>query len=291
MGADAQGINLSYALRTILPLAMVAGCLTLEVMPLLSSSNEQQEPAGQLLQRVVDHELQDAEQDQPLWKYDRTIKKSGHESVRRVIETRQGDLDRLISMDGKPLSNEQQEKENKRLHSLVTDTEQAKRMQRDREQDAKRAGRLVAALPKATISRYGARRGNVVELDFEPNPNFHSNSRDTEVLRAMSGTVLVDSSQKRIAQIDGQLTKPVKFGGGLLGHLDKGGTFHVKQSEVQPGRWETIRLIVHMRGKALLFRTVNVEEDEVRTNFEQVPNNLTLAQAAEKLNQTSSAGR
>jgi hypothetical protein len=28
---------------------------------------------------------------------------------------------------------------------------------------------------------------------------------------------------------------PVKFGGGLLGHLDTGGHFYVEQEEVQPG--------------------------------------------------------
>jgi hypothetical protein len=36
------------------------------------------------------------------------------------------------------------------------------------------------------------------------------------------------------AAFDGYLTQAVKFGFGLLGHLDKGGHFEVKQAEVVP---------------------------------------------------------
>ena len=282
-------VKRGYALR-ILPLLAITCCFTLELAPVRCSSDPLQETAKQLLQKVVDRELRDAQEDHSLWTYDRTTRQSGHAIVKKVMETRQGDIERLISMDGKPLTYEQQEKEKKRLQSLLADPKAAKNLQKDRDQDAKRAQHLLGALPSATIASYGARRGNIIELRFEPNPAFHSTSHETEVLHSMSGTILVDSSQNRIAQIDGQIVKPVKFGGGLLGHLDKGGTFHVIQSQVQPGHWETTKLIVHMRGKALLFRTVNVEQDESRTNFEQMPGDLSLAQAVKKLKETSSAG-
>jgi hypothetical protein len=79
----------------------------------------------------------------------------------------------------------------------------------------------------------------------------------------------------------------VKFGGGLLGHLDKGGEFHVKQSEVSPGYWEITLLHVNMHGKALFFKTIVVQENEIRTNFQRVPDNLTLSEAAEQLQKQS----
>jgi hypothetical protein len=79
----------------------------------------------------------------------------------------------------------------------------------------------------------------------------------------------------------------VKFAGGLLGHLDKGGEFHVKQSEVAPGYWEITLLHVNMHGKALFFKTVAVQENEMRTDFQRVPANMTLAEAAEQLQKRS----
>lgn len=52
----------------------------------------------------------------------------------------------------------------------------------------------------------------------------------------------------------------VKFGGGLLGHLDADGQFYVKQEEGQPGYWELAVLNVDLKGRALLFKTISVQE-------------------------------
>jgi hypothetical protein len=65
----------------------------------------------------------------------------------------------------------------------------------------------------------------------------------------------VDTKQERLAGFNGHLMEDVKFGGGLLGHLDKGGKFEVRQTEEAPGQWEvTVLVVVDMKGKALLFR-------------------------------------
>jgi hypothetical protein len=76
----------------------------------------------------------------------------------------------------------------------------------------------------------------------------------------------------------------VTFGGGLLGHLDKGGKFEVRQEEVAPGEWEMTVLGVDMKGKALLFKTLGVQETENHSDFQRVPDDLTLAEAAGILN-------
>jgi hypothetical protein len=70
--------------------------------------------------------------------------------------------------------------------------------------------------------------------------------------------------------------------------LDKGGEFHVKQSQVAPGLWEITLLHVNMHGKALFFKTIAVQENEIRTNFQRVPDNLTLSEAAQQLQKQSS---
>jgi hypothetical protein len=70
--------------------------------------------------------------------------------------------------------------------------------------------------------------------------------------------------------------------------LDKGGEFHVKQSKVAPGLWEITLLHVNMQGKALFLKTIAVQENEIRTNFQRVPDNLTLSAAAQQLQKQSS---
>lgn len=79
----------------------------------------------------------------------------------------------------------------------------------------------------------------------------------------------------------GRLKNEVHFG--ILGHLYPGGTFDVRQAEIGSDHWEMTLLRVNMRSKALFFKTINVQQDEVRSHFRQVPDNLTLTQAKEIL--------
>jgi hypothetical protein len=69
----------------------------------------------------------------------------------------------------------------------------------------------------------------------------------------------------------------------LLGHLEKGGYFNVEQRELLPGQWDLTFMEVNMKGKALFFKTIAVQEKEYRSNFRMVPDDLTFAEGAEML--------
>ena len=99
----------------------------------------------------------------------------------------------------------------------------------------------------------------------------------------MQGNLLVDEKQKRLAEINGELTTEVKFGGGVLGHLDKGGTFLVKQQDVGSGHWEMTLMDVRMNGKALFFKSIDVAEKDIYSNFQPVTDGITFEKAAELL--------
>ena len=54
---------------------------------------------------------------------------------------------------------------------------------------------------------------------------------------------------------------------------------------MNPHFWEVTAMHVHMHGKALLFKTIAVQEDETYSDFHSVPGDTTLLQAAEFLKQ------
>src|SRR5579862_5140589 len=97
-------------------------------------------------------------------------------------------------------------------------------------------------LPSAFEYRYAAQDGDLVRLDYSPNPAFKTPNREAEVFHHMQGSVWIDPSKKRIGKIEGRLTSEVKFGGGILGHLDPGGTFRFEQRDVGNGHWEMTNL-------------------------------------------------
>ena len=143
---------------------------------------------------------------------------------------------------------------------------------------------MFRILPDVFVFSYAGREGDLVTLTFRPNPKFQPPSLEARVFHSMEGEMTVDTKQERLAALNGHLMEDVKFGGGLLGRLDRGGKFEVRQTEVAPGHWEMTALSVDMKAKALLFKTIGVQETEKHSDFRRVPDDLTLAEAAGILN-------
>jgi hypothetical protein len=241
-------------------------------------------PANELVRKVVANELKSQIEDHDRWMYRLEKEESGRKMAQEILETNDGSLSRLLSVGGHPLDAQQQGKEDQRLQRLVTHPDEQRKLQQGSSKKAEQGARLFRVLPEMFLFSYLARRDDLVTLTFKPNPNFQPASLEARVFHSMQGEVTVDTRQQRLAAISGRLAEDVNFGGGLLGHLEKGGRFEVKQAEVSPGHWEMIILMVDMKGKALLFKTVGVHETENHSDFHRVPNELTLAEAAGILN-------
>jgi hypothetical protein len=267
---------------------IAAACLVFCVPAYVqNTSSDAGLPAGELLRRVVNSELKAQANDHSHWMYEVKAGVSGKEQVKVAVQTREGYLDRLKFVNGQPITPEQEKQEDQRIARLLKKPDEQKKQRSAQEQDAQKTERLFQMLPDAVTASYGKREGELVEILFKPNPHFHPSSHEAAVFHAMTGRIWINTRENRLVEIEGHLTRGVKFGGGVLGHLDKGGEFHVKQSEVAPGLWEITLLHVNMHGKALFFKTIAVQENEVRTNFQRVPDNLTLSEAAQQLQRQS----
>ena len=99
----------------------------------------------------------------------------------------------------------------------------------------------------------------------------------------MQGDLLIDASRKRFARAYGTLFRDVSFGWGIIGHLDKGGHVRVQQADVGDGTWEITHLSLKVTGKFLLFKRFSADSDEVYSDFQRVPANLTFAKGVEML--------
>jgi hypothetical protein len=240
--------------------------------------------ANELVRKVVNNELKVQDADHGHWMYRLEREDSGRKQVQEILQTNNGSLSRLLSIDGRPLDAKQQQKENQRMQRLVSHPEEQRKLQQASNKKAEQWARLFIILPEVFVFVYAGHQGNLATLTFRPNPNFQPPSLEARVFHGMEGELTVDTKQKRLAGINGHLMEDVKFGGGLLGHLDKAGKFEVRQAEVSPGHWEMTILSVDMKGKALLFKTVGVYETENHSDFHPVPDDLTLAEATGMLN-------
>ena len=239
--------------------------------------------ANELVGQVVANELMAYEQDQSHWRYWLRKEEHGQMEIREIVETRDGTLDSLLFRNGQPLTPEECRKDDERIQSELRKKRQKK------QEDAGKAIQLLKLLPAAFLFEYESEEGTLLRLRFKPNPDFHPPSREAQVLHNLEGIMWIDREQKRLARIDAHLMDEVKFGGGLLGRLERGGKFSLRRAEVAPGYWKTTYRGMALKGKVILFKAISVQEEDYLTNFRKVPSNLTLQQAAEILTKQSTA--
>lgn len=218
--------------------------------------------------------------DHSRWRYKVTRKDQG-DSVFIVVETDHGSVKRLIGRGGRPLSDAEAREEDARVQSFIHDREKLAKQHKDGMQDDKNARELTNMLPEAFLWKVVNDDGERVKLHFEPNPGFSPPDMQSRVLGDMVGEMVVDKKQHRIVTLSGRLVQDVTIGWGLLGRLHEGGTFRVERREMAPGLWQITETHVHIQGRVLFFKDISQEQDEVQSEFMQVPNGLTLEQAAE----------
>ena len=263
--------------------AFALAIILLSIPARSQSAPSSQVSANELARRVITNELR-FQDDHTNWMYRLEKEQYGKKRVEEIIETKEGSLSRLLSINDHPLTAKQQEEEDQRVHELLTSRSAKRKLQRALDAETLQGRRLFKMLPDAFVFNYAGGDRNLVKLGFRPNPNFHPPSLEARVFHDVEGEMWVDCKQERLAAFSGLLKQDVNFGFGLLGHLDKGGHFEVRQTEVAPGHWDMTTMSLEMTGKALLFKSIGVQKKENRRDFNQVSDDLTLAQAADILN-------
>jgi hypothetical protein len=256
----------------VLMLSLLVGQYTLHA--------QDAKPAKEIVDTARKAELAADKTDHTRWRY-RVAKKDGTDTVAIVVETDHGSVRRVIMRNGQPLSEAEARAEDERVQRFIHDPDKLAKQKRDGAQDGKNAEELLNMLPEAFTWKIASEDAQRYTLHFDPNPNFNPPNMQGRVLGTMAGTLVVNKAQHRIETISGKLTQDVTIGWGLLGRLHEGGTFRVERREVAPGLWQIVETHVHIEGKALFFKTIGEQQDEVQTEFTQVAAGTTLEQAAE----------
>ncbi len=249
------------------------------VLPLFCAASPPSDAVA-LVRKAVAAELYATDNDHSRWRY-RDEQKELNDSVSIVVQTDSGSVKRLIARGGKPLSPDEAQQEQDRLERFIHDPSRLARQRRDGEQDDKSARELLTMLPDAFSWRIESETPATVTLHFEPRSDFHPPSLQSRVLAAMNGSIVVEKTQYRIQTLTGRLTEDVTFGYGIFGRLKQGGTFRVERRQLAPGLWQITETHVHIDGKALLFKSIGQQQDEVQTDYSPVPHGTTLDQALE----------
>jgi hypothetical protein len=76
----------------------------------------------------------------------------------------------------------------------------------------------------------------------------------------------------------------IEFGYGFFGRIEKGGHFQITRAPVAENRWKTTALNVHISGRVVFFKSINRDQDVLRSAFKPLRPNTSLQDAVTLLN-------
>ena len=237
---------------------------------------QQDEPL--LIKRTLRHEA-DRGNDATAYFYvsrEKSTRTQGHLWTERVVKLKDGVLRRLVSVDGMPLTLEQQRKEDQRVASLVANPDAFRRANGDRE-DGKDWPDVIL---RAFVFRAEGKEGSCTRFHFAPDASFKPANYEERILHSLEGTVSIKEPEDRVCEVNARVSQVVEIGYGIVGKLAQGGEVHLVQAKTDAGIWHVTNLNVHLNGRILVVRNFSQNDDETRSEIRELPAGTTLAQAA-----------
>jgi hypothetical protein len=171
------------------------------------------------------------------------------------------EIDRLVSKDGKPLS----ERESKKQDEEVRKQEAKARAKvvkqesgEDPGKDSFTATKFLAADRFYNLRRETIKGHEVYAMDFAPRQDFKPHSVIDKVLKALGGTIWIDEQARQVVRLEARFLTSVKVGGGLLGSVQKGGNVVLEQRFVNNEIWMPSYDEVHLNAHVFfLHKSIN----------------------------------
>jgi hypothetical protein len=243
---------------------------------------------------VVHNEIAiiDGEQHMPVRYRQRKVDAKG-DTTREIIETRDGNVARLVQHNGQPLTSTEDAGERDRLNAEIADPDAfAKHHKRDQStRDDIKA--LVQLLPQAMIFTYapgqpqrtgvtlGKREtdSREVVLDFHPDPQFHPPTMEADLLTGIEGRAWIDPRSHCLTRVEGHVLHPVNFGFGVVARIFPGGTVEFEQTRASGERWVYSHMEEHLTARLLLVKTVPENAVIASSDFRPMPSLLPYQDA------------
>jgi hypothetical protein len=230
--------------------------------------------AQALVARALSTELRTAQDPNHLMRYLLRRTSPRLTSTKAIVETRDGAVARLLSIDDRPLGQADEQKEQARLDALAGNPSLQRHRKQSEDEDMGIVLKLLRMLPDAFFYEYAGSgagpAGKVEKFSFRPNPHFSPPDYETQALTALSGEIWIDAAQERVTRLEGHLQQDTDYGWGILGKLNKGGWVVIEQADQGGGQWRIVHVQMRMTMR-ILFKTKIFDTNELMTRYAPVP--------------------
>ena len=196
--------------------------------------------------------------------------------TREVMVSRDGNVARLVEKDGQPITAEEDADERERLMDEMASPEDFAKHRRRNAEMRDSVIKVVELMPQAMLYSFAPGQpqikglgGNLVVVDFRPNPTFHPPTILAECLTGIEGRVWIDPHTHYLVRIEARVLRPVNMGFGILAKIYPGGTLSLDQVNLGGDEWVYSHVDEHLMARVLLVK--NYPEDNVISSWDFHP--------------------
>jgi hypothetical protein len=165
----------------------------------------------------------------------------------------------LVKDDSKPLTPEQQHKEDERFNKEFSEFQ--KKQEKEDERQQAQISDFLRAESFTNPRRERFRGQDVIVFDFGPNPDYKPRKLVESIVQKLVGVVWIDEQARDVARLEARFSDKVKIGAGLLASLDKGTNLVFEQTKINGEVWLPSYAEVHAAARVVFVRVRQNEID------------------------------
>lgn len=183
--------------------------------------------------------------------------------------------ERLIAVNGKPLSPEQQAQEQQKLEATVVDRQkespQGRRQriakyEKEREGDDLMMEQLTKALDFKLVGEQRLGAQDVYVLKATPRPGYKPPNAEAKVLTGMEGKLWIDKQTFQWVKVEATVIHPVSIGG-FLAEVEPGTRFELEKMSLADNIWLPKHFAMKSQAKILFLFTRKSQADETYSGY------------------------
>jgi hypothetical protein len=159
------------------------------------------------------------------------------------------EISTLVKKDGKPLSPEQQKKENEKTQKMIQQMQKSDAKKEAKEEKDKEEGKkenddddvgietFLRTCQFVNPRRERFRGQDVLVFDFEPNPEYKARNMVEKIVQKLAGVIWIDEKALDVARLEAYFVGDFRLAGGMLANLQKGTSFIFEQEYINNEVW------------------------------------------------------
>jgi hypothetical protein len=250
------------------------------LLVVLSSASLAQQDADTIIQRSVAANEADWKAAHEYDYIERDRQKDGGTKTSEELMILGSPYERLVTVNGKPLSPEQQAREQQELETILVERRKESRRQRseriakyekERESDHLLMEQLTRALDFKLVGEQKLGPYAVYVLNATPRPGYEPPNNEAKVLTGMEGKLWIDEKTFQWVKVEATVIRPVSIEG-FLAEVEPGTHFELEKAPVTDSIWLPRHFAMKSQAKVLFFFTRKSQADETYSGYHKPAN-------------------